>query len=99
MWSMALKILSILGIILLCLLVLVLTALLLVLFCPVTYRGGATAHAGEYRVWFRFRWFLGLVRGTFSYPGEGGTQIKLLWRRKADRRRFEGPCAGGLQIL
>ncbi len=80
MWSMALKILSILGIILLCLLVLVLTALLLVLFCPVTYRGGATAHAGEYRVWFRFRWFLGLVRGTFSYPGEGGTQIKLLWR-------------------
>lgn len=80
MWSMALKILSILGIILLCLLILVLTALLLVLFCPVTYRGGATAHAGEYRVWFRFRWFLGLVRGTFSYPGEGGTQIKLLWR-------------------
>ena len=80
MWSMALKILSILGIILLCLLILVLTALLLVLFCPVTYRGGSTAHAGEYRVWFRFRWFLGLVRGTFSYPGEGGTQIKLLWR-------------------
>lgn len=80
MWSMALKILSILGIILLCLLILVLTTLLLVLFCPVTYRGGATAHAGEYRVWFRFRWFLGLVRGTFSYPGEGGTQIKLLWR-------------------
>lgn len=101
MWSMALKILSILGIILLCLLVLVLTALLLVLFCPVTYRGGATAHAGEYRVWFRFRWFLGLVRGTcLSGRGRDANQAAVadgLWRRKAGRRRFEGPCAGGLE--
>ena len=63
MWSVVLKILSILGIILLCLLALAVAALLLVLFCPVSYRGGGSARAGKYRAWFRFRWLFGLVRG------------------------------------
>lgn len=89
MWSLALKILSILGIILLCLLILGLTVLLLVLFCPVTYRGGGTASGGEYRVWLRFRWLGGLVRGTFSYPGDGGLQVRLLWKTMGGRKRKE----------
>lgn len=91
MWSVALKILSILGIILLCLLILALTVVLLVLFCPVTYRAGGTARTGEYRVWLRFRWLGGLVRGTFSYPGEGGLQVRLLWKTMGGRKRKEEP--------
>lgn len=79
MWSVILKILSILGIILLCLLAFVLLTVLLVLFCPVVYRGGGTARPGEYQAWFRFRWLLGLVRGTFTYPEGGRLRIKALW--------------------
>ncbi len=79
MWSVVLKILSILGIILLCLLVLVLVTALLVLFWPAAYRGGGTAQAGELRAWFRFRWLFGLVRGSYAYPGENGLRIKALW--------------------
>lgn len=79
MWSVILKILSILGIILLCLLAFVLLTVLLVLFCPVVYRGGGTARPGEYQAWFRFRWLLGLVRGTFTYPEDGRLRIKALW--------------------
>lgn len=79
MWSVILKILSILGIILLCLLAFVLLTVLLVLFCPVVYRGGGTARPGEYQAWFRFRWLLGLVQGTFTYPEDGRLRIKALW--------------------
>lgn len=79
MWSVVLKILSILGIILLCLLALVLVTLLLVLFWPVSYRGGGNAREGEYRCWFRFRWLFGLVRGAYMYPESGGLQVKVLW--------------------
>ncbi len=80
MWSVVLKILSILGIILLCLLAFALTVVLLVLFCPVSYRGTGTARMGEYRACFRFRWLFGLVRGTYSYPEDGKLRIKVLWR-------------------
>lgn len=79
MWSVILKILSILGIILLCLLAFVLLTVLLVLFCPVVYRGGGTARPGEYRAWFRFRWLFGLVRGAFTYPEDGRLRVKALW--------------------
>ncbi len=79
MWSVVLKILSILGIILLCLLALAVAALLLVLFCPVSYRGGGSARAGKYRAWFRFRWLFGLVRGFYAYPDSGSLKVKLLW--------------------
>lgn len=79
MWSVVLKILSILGIILLSLLALVLTAALLVLFWPVSYRGAGTAKTGEYRTCFRFRWLFGLVRGTYTYPEDGKLRIKALW--------------------
>lgn len=79
MWSVVLKILSILGIILLSLLALVLTAALLVLFWPVSYRGAGTAKTGEYRACFRFRWLFGLVRGTYTYPEDGKLRIKALW--------------------
>lgn len=79
MWSVVLKILSILGIILLCLLALAVAALLLALFCPVSYRGGGSARAGKYRAWFRFRWLFGLVRGFYAYPDSGSLKVKLLW--------------------
>lgn len=79
MWSVVLKILSILGIILLCLLALAVAALLLVLFCSVSYRGGGSARAGKYRAWFRFRWLFGLVRGFYAYPDSGSLKVKLLW--------------------
>ena len=79
MWRVVLKILSILGIILLCLLALAVAALILVLFCPVSYRGGGSARAGKYRAWFRFRWLFGLVRGFYAYPDSGSLKVKLLW--------------------
>lgn len=79
MWSVVLKILSILGITVLCLLAFLLTAALLVLFWPISYRGKCTASMGEYRVNFRFRWLFGLVRGTYEYPEDGKLRIKALW--------------------
>lgn len=79
MWSVVLKILSILGIILLCLLGFLLLGLLLVLFAPVIYRGSGKAHDGEYEAWFRFRWLFGMVRGEFAYPRSKDLRIKVLW--------------------
>lgn len=79
MWSVALKILSILGIILLILLGILLAVLLLVLLLPAVYRASGSARAGEYRFCFRFRWLFGLVRGEFTYPGDGALRIKALW--------------------
>lgn len=79
MWSVTVKILSILGVIVLCLLAFALTALLLVLFCPAVYRGEGRARSGEYRARFRFRWLFGLVRGSCAYPEDGRLRIKALW--------------------
>lgn len=79
MWSVVLKILSILGIILLILLGILLAIVLLVLFMPVVYRAGGSAHAGEYGFRFRFRWLFGLVRGEFTYPEGRALRIKALW--------------------
>lgn len=87
MWSVVLKILSILGIILLILLGILLAAVLLVLFVPVVYRGSGSAHAGNYQVRFRFRWLFGLVRGEFAYPEEGVLRIKALWLTVFDSGR------------
>lgn len=79
MLSVVWKILSILGIIVLVLLAVLLATVLLVLFLPVAYRGEGSAHQEEYRMSFRFRWLLGLVRGRFTYDGSGGLKIKVLW--------------------
>lgn len=79
MLSVVWKILSILGIIVLVLLAVLLATVLLVLFLPVAYRGEGSAHQGKYRMCFRFRWLLGLVRGRFTYDGSGGLKIKVLW--------------------
>lgn len=102
MWSVALKILSILGIILLILLGVLLAALLLVLFMPAVYRASGSAHAGEYRFCFRFRWLFGLVRGEFTYPGDGALRIKALWltlfdsgRKRRDAQDSEAAAENG----
>lgn len=79
MWSVVLKILSILGIILLILLGILLAVVLLVLFMPIVYWASGSAHAGEYRFGFRFRWLFGLVRGEFIYPEGRALRIKALW--------------------
>lgn len=79
MWSVVLKILSILGIILLILLGILLAIVLLVLFMPVVYRASGSAHAGEHGFRFRFRWLFGLVRGEFTYPEGRALRIKALW--------------------
>ena len=79
MWSVVLKILSILGIILLILLGTLLAIVLLVLFMPIVYWASGSAHAGEYQFRFRFRWLFGLVRGEFTYPEGGALRIKALW--------------------
>jgi len=76
-----------LGIILLCLLALALVILLLALFWPVSYRGGGSAQAGNYRAWFRFRWLFGLARGTYAYPESGSLQVRVLWLTVYDSGR------------
>ncbi len=90
MWSVVLKILSIVGIILLCLLVFLLLVLFMVLFLPVVYRGGGKAHDGAYEAWFRFRWLFGLIRGEFTCPGGKALRIKVLWLTVYDSGRKRG---------
>lgn len=91
MLAIIVKILSVLGILLLCLAGLLLTAVLLVLFVPVTYRieGRKEPSATELKV--KVRWLLGLVRVDYRYPQPGRIVAKLLWFtmydsvRQADR--------------
>lgn len=106
MWSVVLKILSILGIILLALLGTLLAVVLLVLFMPVVYRGSGFAHGGKYQAQFRFRWLFGLVRGEFSYPEDGALRIRALWvtlfdsgrkRREPEEERREPPAAAAAE--
>lgn len=99
MWSVVLKILSILGIILLALLGTLLAVVLLVLFMPVAYRGSGFAHGGKYQAQFRFRWLFGLVRGEFSYPEDGALRIRALWVTLFDsgRKRQEPSAAAAAE--
>lgn len=78
MLTICLRILSILGILLLVLLTLAATAVLLVLFCPVTYRIRGTKDEESLRLDIRIKWLAGLLRVRYQYPEPGHVTIKLL---------------------
>ena len=81
MISIILSILKIIGIILLCILGLILTAIIVVLFVPVRYKIIADSDINEvnkdYHVTAKFSWLLCLVRGRYNYPSEDGLTIKV----------------------
>ncbi len=90
MLTIILKILSILGILLLVLLGVLLSAILLVLFVPVTYRvqadrqeavpdgAGAPAASPLMHISVKAGWLLGVLRVRFQYPDPGTVTVKLL---------------------
>lgn len=81
MISIILSILKIIGIILLCILGLILTAIIVVLFVPVRYKIIADSDINEvnkdYHVTAKFSWLLCLVRGRYNYPSEDGLIVKV----------------------
>ena len=81
MISIILSILKIIGIVLLCILGLILTAIIVVLFVPVRYKIVADSDINEvnkdYHVTAKFSWLLCLVRGRYNYPSEDGLIVKV----------------------
>lgn len=78
MLSVVLKILSILGILLVCVLGLAVLLLLLVLFFPVCYRVSGKKNTEEMTVNARAWWLFGLLRASFAYPEPGKILVKVL---------------------
>ncbi|MCM1542942.1 MAG: hypothetical protein NC121_17010 [Blautia sp.] len=78
MLSIVLKILSILGILLLCLLGAALLLVLLVLFFPVSYRVTGRKYPGETTVRARASWLFGFLRVRYDYPDPGTVVVKIL---------------------
>jgi hypothetical protein len=79
MLAVILKILSVIGIILLCLLGVMLTAVLLVLFFPIAYRIKASKTSDSYDVSASVRWLFGLVRVKCRLPEPGNITAKVLF--------------------
>ena len=90
MLTVILKILSILGILLLVLLGVLFSAILLVLFVPVTYRvradrqetvpdgDGRPADSPLMHIAVKADWLLGVLRVRFMYPDPGTVKVKAL---------------------
>lgn len=78
MMSIAIKILSILGILFLCLLGLVLLAFLLVLFFPIQYRVTGRKNEKKINLSVRVSWLFGLLRILFDFPDPGNILVKVL---------------------
>lgn len=79
MLEIILNILSVLGIVLLALVFLLLAALLLVLFFPVSYRANGRKTADKMELSAGMNWLFGLVRVRCAYPEPGTLTVKLLW--------------------
>lgn len=77
MWTVLLKILGILGILLLVILGLALLLLAAALFAPVSYRIQARKHE-DLSFALRAGWLLGLVRAAFAYPEPRKLTVKIL---------------------
>lgn len=81
MIDILLKILSVLGSLLLVLVLLAVTVILLVLFCPVTYRISGKKNLEEMKLSVKLNWLFGLFRVRYDYPVPGLLTAKLLWFR------------------
>lgn len=79
MWPILLKILSIIGIVLLCILGVIVFLLLLILLCPVTYRIKGDTHSSDFTARVKIKYLFGIVRAGFEYPEPGEIYAKILW--------------------
>lgn len=79
MWNIIVNVLSYLGIALLVLSGIILLALLLILFYPITYRGKGNIDQQNKDFVFRAIWLFGLLRAYYRYPEPGNLEMKLLW--------------------
>lgn len=79
MWPIFLKILSIIGIVLACILGVVIVLLLLILLCPVIYRIDGTAKDNKYTAKIRIKYLFGIVRAGYDYPEPGNIYAKAAW--------------------
>lgn len=76
--EVVLLILKIIGIILLSVIGLLVLLMLLVVFCPFSYRVKAHKDAEKFGAAIRILWLLGLVTATASYDGEAWIKLRLM---------------------
>ena len=95
MMSVVLKILSILGILLLCLLGLGLFVILLVLFFPIHYRVTGKKDAETMAAGVRISWLFGFLRIRFDFPEPGRVLVKILPFTVFDSGKLFGKNTGG----
>ena len=79
MWTVVLKVLSILLLIILVLLGVCLLLLATVLFVPVVYRGNGYKKEEGHYLHFRANWLLGVVRFSFTLQEKKNMSLKVLW--------------------
>ena len=73
-----LKILSILGIFLLCLIGLLFIVILLVLFHPIFYKGKGSFYPEKKEFYFKAHWLFGLFHLEFHYPESTKILVKFI---------------------
>lgn len=76
MWDVVLQILTVLGVIALCLIGLVLAVLLAVLLIPVRYKGKGS-YTEELQFQVRVTWLMRLVSVSYNYPQPGQPVVRL----------------------
>lgn len=89
MWSILLKVLSVIGIVLGGILGVVILLLLLVLLCPIVYKISGKAHEGKYFAKIRLYYLFGLVRAGYTYPEPGNIYAKVAWFTLYDSKKEE----------
>ena len=86
MWAILLKVLSIIGIVIACIIGAVLVLLLLVLLCPICYRVKGNAHEGNITAKVRLHYLFGLIRAGYDYPEPGNIYARIAWYHLYDSK-------------
>ena len=89
MWAILLKVLSIIGIVIACIIGAVLVLLLLVLLCPICYRVKGNAHEGNIKAKIRLHYLFGLIRAGYDYPEPGNIYARIAWYHLYDSKEPE----------
>lgn len=89
MLHIILQILSIIGIILLCLIGFIITLLLLALFVPVRYRLKGETDTKHFEAEVHFTWLLQLIRVHYSYPEPNRLIARILFFKVFDSGKEE----------
>ena len=89
MWPILLKVLSIIGIVLACIIGVVLFLVLLCLLCPIVYKIDGKAHEGNYNLKVRIHYLFGLIRAGYDYPEPGNIYARIAWYHLYDSKEPE----------